>query len=134
APLLMIQVYTPRHPSCDGGASKLHGHPQSQLHSPRRIRTSATSRPWEDRAVRDWAAHNKRPQAAARHEWVARPDFATDYGSRVVVVAPSPIAAWGPATASAIPARVTRTATPTAPSMRIAATRNGRPSRSNWDR
>src|SRR2546425_1328822 len=35
APLSMIQVYTPRHQPCDGGASKLHGHPQSQLHSPR---------------------------------------------------------------------------------------------------
>ena len=32
----MIQVYTPRQLLCDGGASKLHGHPQSQLHSPRR--------------------------------------------------------------------------------------------------
>src|SRR2546426_12747634 len=32
----MIRVSTPRHPPCDGGASKLHGHPQSRLPSPRR--------------------------------------------------------------------------------------------------
>src|SRR2546427_266387 len=41
----MIQVYTPRQLPCDGGASKLHGQPQSQLHSPRRdpdIRHSET--------------------------------------------------------------------------------------------
>ena len=32
----MIHVYTPRQQPCVGGASKLHGQPQSQLHSPRR--------------------------------------------------------------------------------------------------
>src|SRR3989441_9716253 len=45
APLSMTKVYTPRQLPCDGGASKLHGHPQSQLHSPRRdpdIRHSET--------------------------------------------------------------------------------------------
>src|SRR5436309_12301642 len=56
----MTYVYTPRHPPCVGGASKLHGHPQSQLHSPRSdpdIRHFETI--FRDRAVREWAADDK---------------------------------------------------------------------------
>src|SRR5881409_508726 len=122
----MIQVYTPRHPPCDGGASKLHGHPQSQLHSPRSdpdIRHFETI--FRDRAVREWAADDKgRSHLSTRTKGRLR----KDYGSRVVVEPTSPAAGASPAAASAAAARVIRTARATDPSMRTAAT-NGIPGR-----
>src|SRR3989442_3806104 len=90
APLSMIQVYTPRQLPCDGGASKLHGHPQSQLHSPRRdpdIRHFETM--FRDRAVREWAAGAKgRSYLSTRTSAESR--LRKGYGSRVVVEPASP--------------------------------------------
>src|SRR3989442_2623424 len=90
APLSMIHVYTPRQLPCDGGASKLHGHPQSQLHSPRRdpdIRHFETI--LRDRAVREWAAGDKgRSYLSTRTSAEGR--LRNRYGSRVVVELPSP--------------------------------------------
>src|SRR5437870_7118450 len=123
----MIHVYTPRHPPCDGGASKLHGHPQSQLHSPRSdpdIRHFETI--FRDRAMREWTADDKgRSHLSTRTKARLR----KDYGSRVVVEPTSPAAGATPEAASAAAARVIRTATATDPSMRTAATKNGRPGR-----
>src|SRR2546426_5300305 len=123
----MIQVYTPRHPPCDGGASKLHGHPQSQLHSPRRdpdIRHFETM--FRNRAVREWAAGDKgRSYLSTRTSAEGR--LPKVYGSRVVVELPSPAAGATPEAASAAAARVIRTARATEPSIRTAATKNGIP-------
>src|SRR3989442_2617167 len=124
----MTQVYTPRQVPCDGGASKLHGHPQSQLHSPRRdpdIRHFETI--FRDRAVREWAADDKgRSHLSTRTSAEGR--VRKDYGSRVIVELPSPAAEATPAAAaSAAAARVTRNATASDPSIRTAATKNGIP-------
>src|SRR2546427_10545156 len=73
----MIQVYTPRQLPCVGGASKLHGHPQAQLHSPRRdpdIRHFETM--LRDRAVREWAAVDK-DAATSQLERTSRADSAS---------------------------------------------------------
>src|SRR5437867_6564890 len=125
----MIQVYTPRHPPCDGGASKLHGHPQSQLHSPRSdpdIRHFETI--FRDRAVREWAADDKgRSHLSTRTS--ARGRLRNGYGSRVVVELPSPAAGATSEAASAAAARVVRTARATDPNIRTAATKNGIPGR-----
>src|SRR6059036_2906199 len=125
----MIQVYTPRQLPCDGGASKLHGHPQSQLHSPRR---DPDSRHFEtmlrDRAVREWAGGDKgRSYLSTRTSAEGR--VRKDYGSRVIVELPSPAAGAAPEAASAAAARVIRTARATDPSIRTAATKNGIPGR-----
>src|SRR6266705_4379646 len=123
----MIQVYRPRQLPCDGGASKLHGHPQSQLHSPRSdpdIRHFETI--FRDRAVREWAADDKgRSHLSTRTKGRLR----KDYGSRVVVELPSPAAGATPEAASAAAARVIRTARATEASIRTAATKNGIPGR-----
>src|SRR3989441_9924181 len=82
APLSMIHVYTPRQLPCDGGASKLHGHPQSQLHSPRR---NPDIRHFE--AINGTVPGRNGPRTikdAGR--------FTTPYGSSVVVEPPSPSA------------------------------------------
>src|SRR5438552_11813972 len=125
----MTHVYTPRHPPCVGGASKLHVHPQSQLHSPRSdpdIRHFETI--FRDRAVREWAADDKgRSHLSTRTS--ARGRLRNGYGSRVVVELPSPAAGATPEAASAAAARVIRTARATDPSIRTAATKNGIPGR-----
>src|SRR2546426_8515881 len=123
----MIHVYTPRHPPCDGGASKLHGHPQSQLHSPRSdpdichfetiLGTGACGN--GPQTIKDPAISQlERPSGGA---------LRNGYGSRVVVELPSPPAGVTPEAASAVAARVIRTARATEPSMRTAATKNGIP-------
>src|SRR2546426_5915918 len=125
----MIQVYTPRHPPCDGGASKLHGNPKSQLHSPRRapdIRHFETI--FRDGAVREWAAGDKgRSHLSIRTSAEGR--LCKGYGSWVVVEPASPAAGATPEAASAAAARVIRTARATEPSIRTAATKNGIPGR-----
>src|SRR5205809_6386687 len=125
----MTHVYTPRHPPCVGGASKLHGHPQSQLHSPRSdpdIRHFETI--FRDRAVREWTADDKgRSHLSTRTS--ARGRLRNGYGSRVAVELPSPAAGPTPEAASAAPAPVIRTATATAPSFTTGATKDGIPGR-----
>src|SRR5438093_11538597 len=107
----MIHVYTPRHPPCVGGASKLHGHPQSQLHSPRSdpdIRHFETI--FRDRAVREWAADDKgRSHLSTRTS--ARGRLRNRYGSRIRVELPSPAAGATPEAAFAGGAGGTRHAT-----------------------
>src|SRR5437870_2438837 len=125
----MTHVNTPRHPPCVGGASKLHGHPQSQLHSPRSdpdIRHFETI--FRDRAVREWAADDKgRSHLSTRTSAGGR--TCDGYGSRVIVELPLPAAGATPEAASAAAARVIRTARATDPSIRTAATKNGIPGR-----
>src|SRR5439155_25247876 len=125
----MTHVYTPRHPPCVGGASKLHGHPQSQLHPPRSdpdIRHFETI--FRDRAVREWAADDKgRSHLSTRTS--ARGRLRNGYGHRVVVELPSPAAGATAEAASAAAARVIRTARATDASVRRAATKNGSPGR-----
>src|SRR2546427_5754886 len=118
----MIRVYPPRQLPCGGGASKLHGHPQSQLHSPRRdpdIRHFETI--FRDRAVREWAAGDKgRSHLSTRTSAEGR--LRKGYGSWVVVEPASPAAGATPeAAASAAAARVIRIARATEPSIRTAA-------------
>src|SRR2546426_2730324 len=129
APLSMIHVYTPRHPPCVGGASKLHGHPQSQLHSPRRdpdirhFETILGNEPCGNgpQTIKD--------AAISRLERPPKGRLRKDYGSRVVVEPTSPPAGVTPEAASAAAARVIRIARATEPSMRTAATKNGIPGR-----
>src|SRR5438094_2057010 len=123
----MTHVYTPRHPPCVGGASKLPGHPQSQLHSPRSdpdIRHFETI--FRDRAVREGAADDK-GRSHLSTGTSARGRLRNGYGSRIVVELPSPAAGATPEAASAAAARVTRNATASDPSIRTAATKNGIP-------
>src|SRR5207249_12109699 len=123
----MIQVYTPRQLPCDGGASKLHGHPQSQLHSPRsdpvirHFETMIETVPRGNgpRMIKDAAISQLACPAGGR--------LRNGYGSRVVVEPTSPSAGARPEAASAAAARVIRTARATEPSIRTAATKNGIP-------
>src|SRR3989442_5879512 len=116
----MTYVHTPRRLPCEGGASKLHGHPKSELHSPRR---NPDIRHFE--AINGTVPGRNGPRTikdAGR--------FTTTYGSSVVVEPPSP-SAGALIAASAAAARVTRTARPADPSMRTAATNDGTPRRSS---
>src|SRR5437879_12699624 len=111
----MIQVYTPRQLPCDGGASKLHGHPQSQLHSPRR-----------DPDIRHFEAMNETvPRKNGPRTIKDAGRFATRYGSSVVVEPPSP-PAGAPIAASAAAARATRTPSAADPSMLTPAPKHAR--------
>src|SRR3989449_9787282 len=123
----MIQVYTPRHPPCDGGASKLHGHPQSQLHSPRR---DPDIRHFETILGTGRCGNGPQTINDAAISQLERPPKGTlrkDYGSRVVVEPASPAAGATPEAATAGAARAIRIARATDPSMRTAATKNGIP-------
>src|SRR5438128_12050902 len=126
----MIQVYTPRQPPFVGGASKLHGHPQSQLHSPR----SDPDICHFETIIATGACVNGRQMikdAATSVTRIPRPGgrIRDGYGSRVIVELPPPAAGATPEAASAAAARVIRTARATDPSIRTAATKNGIPGR-----
>src|SRR3989442_13102700 len=111
----MIQVYTPRQLPCDGGASKLHGHPQLQLHSPRR-----------DPDIRHFVTMTKIDRRRNGPRTINDAGPSRRYGSSVVVEPPSP-PDGAPIAASTAAHPVTRRARPADASMRTAATKNGRP-------